>query len=165
MNPLVVISARSLHALALSLWLGGLVAIGALVAPTAFHVTRTLPAFAGNLPLQNAVAGAVVGGSLRLFNWVCLASAAGLLLTNFLLLPLSRRRPARACLAAAALLLLSALYLTFVLTPALDHAQALGQMPAFDRMHHQYEQISTLIQLPLLLLLTLLGALRDYSAA
>ncbi len=36
-------------------------------------------------------------------------------------------------------------------------------MTAFDHLHHQYEQISTLIQLPLLLLLALFAALRDTS--
>lgn len=161
MPSFLLVSARTLHLLALALWLGGLVAIGALVAPTAFHAARTAPALAGNLPAQNALAGAVVGGSLRLFNVLCLVSVAVLLVSNLALLTTAGRRWTGACLAATGLLLLSALYLTFGLTPALDAAQARGDMAGFDRMHHGYEQVSTLLQFPLLLLLTLFTALRD----
>ena len=59
------------------------------------------------------------------------------------------------------MLLLSALYLTFGLTPALNAAQARGDLGSFDTMHHLYEQVSTLFQFPLLLLLTLFTGLRD----
>ena len=38
MKTAAVLTLRWLHRVALSLWLGGLIAIGALVAPTAFHV-------------------------------------------------------------------------------------------------------------------------------
>ena len=152
---------RTLHLLALALWLGGLVAIGALVAPTAFHAARSAPALAGNLPQQNALAGAVVGGSLRLFNFLSLACAGVLLAASLLLLPSASRRWNGACLAITLLLLASTLYLTFSLTPAMDLAQAQGRMADFDRMHHGYERLSTLFQLPLLLLLTLFTVLRD----
>lgn len=161
MPQFLLVSARVLHLLALALWLGGLVAIGALVAPTAFHAARTAPALAGSLPNQNALAGAVVGGSLRLFNVLCLVSAAVLLAANLALLTATDRRWTGACLGITLLLLLSALYLTFGLTPALDAAQARGDLASFDRMHHGYEQVSTLLQFPLLLLLTLFTALRD----
>lgn len=158
---LIPVIARALHSVALALWLGGLVAIGALVAPTAFHVTRTQTAFAGNTGLQNAVAGAVVGGSLHLFTYVCYACGLLLLLSNALLLSHANRRWAVAGMIVTALLLVSALYLGFYLTPALDTAQARGEMASFDQMHHQYEQLSSLVQLPLLLLLAAFGALRD----
>ena len=161
MSPFVPILARTLHAVALSLWLGGLVAIGALVAPTAFHVTRTSPAFAGNLPLQNAVAGGVVGGSLHLFTFLCYACGVLLLLANGLLLRRADRRWALAGMLVSGLLLCTALYLGLSLTPAMDAAQARGDLPTFDRFHHLYEQISSLVQMPLLLLLALCGALRD----
>lgn len=158
---LIPILARTLYTFALALWLGGLVAIGALVAPTAFHLTRTLPAFTGNIALQNAVAGGVVGGSLHLFTYICYACGLLLLLSNGLLLRHSHRRWTVAGMIVTALLLLSALYLGLYLTPALDTAQAHGEMASFDHLHHQYEQISTLIQLPLLLLLAVFGAMRD----
>ena len=161
MTPFLLVSARTLHLFALALWLGGLVAIGALVAPTAFHAARTDPALTGHLPAQNALAGAIVGGSLRLFNILCLVSAAVLLASIFALRPSTDRRWTGACLAVTLLLLLSALYLTFGLTPALDAAQARGDLASFDKMHHGYEQVSTLFQFPLLLLLTVFTALRD----
>ncbi|MGI4787303.1 MAG: DUF4149 domain-containing protein, partial [Janthinobacterium lividum] len=84
--------------IALALWLGGLVAIGALVAPTAFHVARAAPVLAGNLAAQNQLAGAVVGGSLRLFNFLCLGCAAVLLAANALLLHHTSRRWTGDCL-------------------------------------------------------------------
>lgn len=165
MTPFLVISARALHLLALALWLGGLVAIGALVAPTAFHATRTATALAGNLPAQDALAGAIVGGSLRLFNILSLVCAAVLLAANFVLRSSTDRRWTGSCLVVTLLLLLSALYLTLVLTPALDAAQARSDMASFDKMHHAYKQVSTLFQFPLLLLLTLFTALRDTHKA
>ena len=159
--PVVTLAARALHTVALGLWLGGLVAIGALVAPTAFHLTRSLPAFAGNTALQNAVAGGVVGGSLKLFTVLCYVCGALLLLTGAVLFRSVPRRPAQACLIVSALLLLSSLYLGLSLTPALDAAQARSDFATFDGLHHQYEQISSLVQMPLLLLLAVLGAWRD----
>ena len=161
MPQFLLVTARALHLLALALWLGGLVAIGALVAPIAFHATRSAPALAGNLPLQNALAGAVVGGSLRLFNILTLVCTGLLLAANCVLLSVADRRWTGACLGITLLLLLSALYLTFGLTSALDSAQARGDMGRFDTLHHLYEQVSTLFQFPLLLLLTLFTALRD----
>jgi hypothetical protein len=161
MRSFIPVLARTLHTIALSLWLGGLVAIGALVAPTAFHVTRTAPAFTGNLTLQNAVAGGVVGGSLHLFTFVCYVCGLLLMGTNALLLRSANRRWAMVGMITASLLLMTALYLGFSLTPAMDAAQASGQLPAFDRMHHQYEQISSTVQLPLLLLMALFSSLRD----
>ena len=160
-NPLFLVFLRTLHLLALALWLGGLAAIGALVAPTAFHAARTAPSLAGNAAGQNALAGAIVGGSLRLFNDLTFACAAVLLAANALLLPGASRRWTGACLAATLALLASVLFLALGLTPALDAAQAGGHMADFDRMHHEYEQVSTLLQFPLLLLLTVFTALRD----
>ncbi len=165
MRPLPDILLRAGHTVALGLWLGGLVAIGALVAPTAFHLTRSLPALAGSASLQNAIAGGVVGGSLKLFNFLCDGCGLLLLVAGLLLLPRSSRRPALGCLVVSGLLLLSSLGLGLGLTPALDAAQARGDLAAFDRLHHAYEQVSSLVQMPLLLLLALLAAWRDAPRA
>ncbi len=161
MSPAVAIAARALHTIALGLWLGGLIAIGVLVAPTAFHVTRSLPALAGNTALQNAVAGGVVGGSLKLFVVLCDVCGVFLLLSGAVLFRSTPRRPALACLVVSALLLMSSLYLGLSLTPALDAAQARSDFATFDSLHHQYEHISSLGQMPLLLLLAVLAAWRD----
>ena len=158
---LLVVSARFLHLLALALWLGGIVAIGALVAPTAFHAARTAPALAGDISAQNALAGDIVGDSLHLFNFMTFACAALLLASNGLLLARTPRRWTGACLLLTLALLASALFLTFDLTPAMDAARRQGDGAAFDRMHHEYEQLSTLLQFPLLLLLALFTAFRD----
>ena len=161
MPPFLQVSARTLYSLALALWLGGLIALGALAAPTAFHVTRSAPALAGNVPLQNAIAGDIIGGSLRLFNDLTLACGVILLLSSFALRPATSRPWAGLCFGVTLALLLSALFLTFGLTPAMDAAQSRGDLAAFDKMHHGYEQLSTLLQFPLLLLLTLFAVLRD----
>ena len=158
-------AARCLHLLAVALWLGGLVAIGALVAPTAFHVARSAPALAGNVSGQNALAGGVVGGSLRLLNIMEIVCAAVLLTVNVWLLRHTSRRWTGACLLATLVLLASTFFLTFSLTPAMDYAQAHGEMGAFDQMHHLYERLSTLFQMPLLLLLCAFTALRDTDPA
>lgn len=162
MPALVPTLARVLHTVSLGLWLGGLLAIGALVAPTAFHLVRAQPSFAGDTALQNAVAGGIVGGSLRVFNFVCTGCGVLLLLANTLLLrPGASRLWTRTCLILSALLLLSALGLGFGLTPAMEAAQARGDLITFDRMHHLYEQASLRFQFPLLLLLALFSAMRD----
>ena len=46
MQHILIFAARWLHRVALALWLGGLIAIGALVAPTAFHILPHDPALA-----------------------------------------------------------------------------------------------------------------------
>lgn len=161
MNRAVPVLARWLHSVCLALWLGGLIGIGALVAPTAFHVVRINPGLAGNAALQTALAGGIVGGSLRLFNVLCYACGLLLLLSAFLLVSFVPRRWTLACAALTAILLATALYQGFSLTPAMDLAQQQGNLPLFDRLHHRYEQISIAGQFPLLLLLALCAAFRD----
>jgi uncharacterized membrane protein len=160
------VSARWIHAVTFSVWLGGLIAIGALVAPTAFGVVRINPAFAGDPVLQAQVAGGIVGGSLRRFNVLCYACGVLLIAANIALWP-RLSRTGRACAGLAFLvvliLLAAALYQGFGLFPAMDAAQAQDNKPLFDALHRRYERISTEIQLPLLLVLALLAAIRDSS--
>ena len=161
MKLLLPVFARWLHAVSLSLWLGGLIAIGALVAPMAFSTLRGSSAL--TLAQANTLAGGIVGGSLYFFNIVCYLCSALLLISNALLLRHAPRRWIVGCLLVTALLLISALSLGFWLTPAMNAARTHGDLPTFDRLHHLYEQISTLVQFPLLLFLAWLGALRDAS--
>ena len=166
MSNALPILARCLHTTALALWLGGLVAIGALVAPVAFQTVHINPALASNPAAQAALAGGIVGGSLRRFNVVCLGCGGLLLLADGLLLAragLGRRPRVWTALALLVTLALcaSALYLSLDLFPALDAAQGQGNMPLFDSLHAGYERISTTLQFPLLLVLALLSALRD----
>lgn len=62
--------------LALVIWVGGLVALGAIAAPAAFDV-----AAARHLPDARLVAGALFGEMLRRFTLVCYGAGAVLLLT------------------------------------------------------------------------------------
>src|SRR5262249_28999837 len=71
-RPSWLILARALEALALCLWLGGLVAVGALVAPVAFGV------------LSRPEAGRVVGECFRRLNLIGFACAGVLLLALLL---------------------------------------------------------------------------------
>lgn len=159
LRPFLPLLARTLHAVALSLWLGGLVAIGALVAPLSFITLRGSSIL--TLEQANGLAGHIVGGSLYFFNWLCLACGLLLLLANALLLRHSRRRWALAAMVVTGLLLATALTLGLYVTPAMDAAQAQGNLAVFDRLHHGYERISSFVQMPLLLLLAVFGALRD----
>ena len=159
MRPFVPIFARTLHAVALSLWLGGLVAIGAMVAPISFITLRGSSIL--TLAQANGLAGHIVGGSLHLFTSLCYGCGVALLLANALLLRHVRRRWALAGIIVTSLLLGTALTLGFYLTPTMDAAQAHGDLATFDRLHHLYEQVSSVVQMPLLLLLALFGALRD----
>ncbi len=166
MSNALPVLARCLHTTALALWLGGLIAIGALVAPVAFQTVHINPALAGNPAAQANLAGGIVGGSLRRFNVVCLGCGGLLLLADGLLLAragLGRRPRVWTALALLVTLALcaSALYLTFGLFPALDAAQGQGNMALFDSLHAHYERVSTNLQFPLLIILALLSALRD----
>ena len=145
---MLIAAARWLHTLGFALWLGGLVAIGALVAPTAFRV----------IPHNPALAGGIVGGSLRVFNVLCLVSGAVMLLADVLLW---RRwpRPTRLCAVLTLALLVLTVYLQWGLFPALDAAQAAGHHAAFALLHARYERLSGW-ELPLLLVIAGADAVR-----
>lgn len=164
MKNALPIFAKFLNIIGLSLWLGGLIAIGALVAPTAFSIVRVNPVFAGNATLQAQIAGGIVGGSLRHFNVLCYACGVLLILANILLWP-NLNRPGRIAailsVAATVILLGTALYQGFSLFPTMDTAQAQGNMPLFDSLHHRYEALAIQLQFPLLLVLAALTAWRD----
>lgn len=166
---------RWLTVVALALWLGGLIGIGAITAPTTFDVIRKSPTTASlGTADQNALAGLIVGGSLRLFNSICAGLSVVLLFSQILLIALwpaaagakaSSRRPTPAPAAArdysklllgletalVVLLIGSLAYLALDLFPAMDAAQAKGSKVAFDLLHHQYEKVSGL-QMPILLI-------------
>jgi hypothetical protein len=158
------ILARWLHSIALALWLGGLLAIGAFVAPTAFWVVRNNSFFTGKPALQAQIAGGIVGGSLRPFGVLCDVCAILLLASAALLWP-SLARSSRTWtalgMAITLILLCTSLYQGFSLFPTMDAAQTQGNTALFDVLHHRYETISTSVQFPLLFVLALLAALRD----
>ena len=122
-----------LHTMALALWVGGIVAIGIIVAPIAF---REAP--------DRRLAGRIVGSSLQRFDSVVLVCIAALILSSVLMVRwYGRWSPWYAIeYVCIALMSLSAIYSIFFLSPRIralrDEAAgaAAGEEQAeFDRLH------------------------------
>jgi uncharacterized membrane protein len=77
---------RYAYVLALVVWLGGMVTLGGLVAPTTFQVLQAREAVAGRV-----LAGAVFGTTLERFHYVAYACAAVLLVTLIVMAVLGPR--------------------------------------------------------------------------
>jgi hypothetical protein len=142
-----------------------LVAIGALAAPAAFHVIRGSSALAGNTYLQNILAGGIVGEALDKFNILTDVCAVIIIVAGLLLLRHAHDAPrARFCATASAAVttvtLAITLYCQFSLFPTMIRLRTAGNMAAFDPLHHRYEALTN-VQLPLLLVVALLSAIRD----
>jgi hypothetical protein len=162
---------RWLQWIALSLWLGGLIGIGALGAPAAFEVIRHAHATAGlTPPEQSALAGLIVGTALRHFNTLCIVLSALLFVGTLAVFPAVAKvggTAVRRLLGEGfvVLILVGTLVLSMdVLLPAMDAAQAAGHMTHFDSLHHFYEQVAN-VQMVLLLTLAGLFVARDRIAA
>jgi hypothetical protein len=155
-RPALFITAKTLEALALCLWLGGMVAVGAFVAPVAFA------------ELARADAGRVMGECFRRLNSAGIACGGVLLLTLVLegiAVPSSppRLRAARAALAGGALAL--SLYLTFSLFPEMEAQRAsAGPGPAPEGFAALHALSRRLLSFQMLLLLGALIASAASSA-
>jgi Domain of unknown function (DUF4149) len=140
-RPSWSILARVLEGLALCLWLGGLVAIGALVAPVAFGV------------LSRPEAGRVVGECFRRLNLIGFA-CGGVLLLALLLESAALPRAATGLRTARAALVIGAVALSFYLAlrlfPEMEALRAAGSSPLFQQLHHR---ASRLLSVQMLLLL------------
>src|SRR5437868_9837539 len=139
MQRFLAILGHWLHGLAFALWFGGILAIGGLVAPAAFHTDRQF-------------AGVVVGDSFRKLNTVSFVCAAIMLAATWgewrVRSDQARRWLfIRAVLTAAALAL--GLYLGVRLFPTMLHLRTLDRKSDFDQLHHVYTAI-TQVQLWLL---------------
>jgi hypothetical protein len=128
----------AIEPLALSLWLGGLLVIGAVVAPVAFHAMRNAPALQGNPALQNQIAGSVVGGSLKVLNTISIVCAAVLLLS----LKLRGEKILGITGYCISVAFMCTLFQQFALFPSMDRYQANGNMTEFDFNHHVYVNIT-----------------------
>jgi uncharacterized membrane protein len=71
-----MVALRYAHVLALAAWLGGMVALGAVVAPTTFEVLEGRDPAGGR-----ALAGSVFGAAIARFHYVQYAAGAVLVLT------------------------------------------------------------------------------------
>jgi hypothetical protein len=129
--------------LALTIWVGGLVVLGAIAAPSVFNVLA-----ARHVPDDRVLAGAIFGETLRRFHLLsygCGAILLGTLLVRGVLGP----RPVRFALrlALAALMLVATLYSGLVVSARITALQtAIGAAPsslpegdprraAFGRLH------------------------------
>lgn len=142
-----------LHSLALALWVGGIVIIGAFVAPVAFS------------SLDRSAAGQIVGTTLRRFNKLCYFCSVILTLSEIIQF-ITVKDPglgslkiflfiARGVLVIAMILML--LFLDQALFKKMDKLQAQGQMEEFNKSHERYESLSN-IQLSLGVMVMLVDA-------
>ena len=139
-----MLALRFAAVLALVVWIGGLVTLGALAAPAAFEVLGARGAEG------RALAGSVVGETLRRFNLVTYTCAAVVLLSLTVRRVLGPR-PRRFAIRFAGLLLMTAaaLYAGVVVAPRIARAQqSIGAAPStldpadprrveFGRLHAQ----------------------------
>jgi hypothetical protein len=129
MRQSLLIASAWLNIVALGLWLGATIGIGALVAPAAFRVAPES-------------AGAVVGESLRRLNYLGLGCAAVVLVATALEAMAWRLVPA--AIARLALVLAAAgiaWYLGWRMIPTMGALRTAGQSESaeFDRLHTRYE--------------------------
>jgi len=143
--------------LAIAVWSGGLLALGAIVAPAIFDVIALR-----QVPAGRVLAGAIFGEAFHRFHFVAYGCGAVLLLsliTRRVLGPRPRRFAVRFGLAT--LMLAATLYSGLVLTRAIDNIQqqvganvAIASLDATDARRVEFGRLhaqSTLIQLvPLL---------------
>ena len=138
-----MLALRYVYLLALVVWLGGMLILGALVAPATFEVLQTQAGSQGR-----ELAGAVFGTALARFHYVAYGAGTVLLLTLAAMRVLGPR-PLHSGLRAiiVALMLGSALYSGLVVLRQIDTYQQLaGGLPSklppddyrrvqFDRLH------------------------------
>ena len=151
MRTFALVTLNWLHQIALSVWLGGILVVGAVAAPAVFRTAKAQGQTDMSQPLYR-FAGEAMGEVFRRFNYVVLAAAALLLLSGIAygaLAGLCRKRiTVRAVLTVLATAI--ALWVTFGLYPELVRLRVSGEMVSFDQMHRTY---STAFQGQLVLLL------------
>jgi hypothetical protein len=145
---------RTLRLLAITVWLGGLLFFGAVMAPVAFHV----------LPSTH-LAGAVVGTSLRILHIIAMVCGALLIVTTLLLA--RTRRALIFCGITVAMLLLTA-YSQFSIIPRMDADRAAaGEITRdctsapctdFNRLHPLSERVEEAVMVGGLALVVMLAA-------
>lgn len=142
-----MLALRYVYVLALVVWLGGMVVLGAIVAPATFQTLQASAPATGR-----ALAGDLFGQILARFHYVAYVSG-GLLLISFLAMALLGPRPRAFAirLGLIAAMLLVSLYSGLIVLPTIDSIQLdAGQLPSllaaadprrirFDQLH----QLST----------------------
>lgn len=144
-----------LHQVALSVWLGGIVVVGAVAAPGVFRTAKAQGHTDMSFPLYR-FAGEALGEVFRRFNYVVLAAAMVMLLAGLAYGALAGFCPRRIGVRAVLTLLAGgiALWVTLVLYPELIRLRDSGQMTTFDQIHRTY---SSAFQAQLILLFGVAG--------
>ena len=153
-----MLALRYVYVLALVVWLGGMVILGALVAPTTFQVLQSIEPETGR-----ALAGEVFGITIARFHYVAYA-AGGLLLVTLAAMALLGPRPQAYAVRSAlvACMLAVALYSGLVVLSRIDAIQqdvggVASRLPAGDARRIRFDELHLLSTR--LMLLNMAGAL------
>lgn len=122
-----MLALRYLYVLALVAWLGGMVVLGAIVAPATFQVLQVSAPDTGR-----ALAGDLFGQILARFHYIAYA-AGGTLLISILAMALLGPRPRAFALRVSiiSVMLLVALYSGLIVLPTIDSIQLeAGRLPS-----------------------------------
>jgi uncharacterized membrane protein len=140
-----MLALRYVYVLALVIWLGGMVVLGALVAPTTFQVLEATEPVAGR-----ALAGDVFGATIARFHYVAYAAAGVLLLTLAGMALLGPRPPGFAIRTALVALMLGvALYSGLTVLGQMDALQqqaggAAARLPPTDARRIRFDELHRL---------------------
>jgi uncharacterized membrane protein len=155
-----MLALRYAYLLALVVWLGGMVVLGAIVAPSVFQVLQGREPETGRL-----LAGAVFGTALARFHYVAYGCGAVLLLTLVVMAVLGPR-PAQFAVRTtlAAIMLGLALYSGIVVLGSVERVQqeiganvAPSSLPADDARRIRFDRLHVLSTR--LMMMNLVGAL------
>ena len=153
-----MLALRYVYVLALVVWLGGMVLLGALVAPTTFEVLQANEPVAGR-----ALAGDLFGAILSRFHYVAYAAGAILLVTLAVMAILGPRPASYAIRSAIIVVMLGvAVYSGFVVLRRVEAIQLEvgrlpSQLPAGDARRTEFDALHLLSTR--LMLFDMLGAL------
>jgi uncharacterized membrane protein len=155
-----MIALRYAYVLALVVWLGGMVVLGAVVAPSVFQVLQARSPEAGRI-----LAGAVFGTALDRFHYVAYA-CGGVILTTLIVMAVLGPRPAAFAVRTIVVstMLGIALYSGLVVLRSVDHLQReIGEnvspssLPADDTRRVRFDQLHLLSTR--LMMINMVGAL------
>jgi len=153
-----VLALRYVYVLALAAWLGGMITLGAVVAPTIFEVLQSSEPATGRL-----LAGAVFGAMLERFHYVAYGAGALLLVTLLAMAVLGPRpRGFAVRVALVAAMLLVALYSGLVVSAEVGSIQQQvgglpSSLPAGDARRVRFDELHRLSTR--LMMLNIIGTL------
>ena len=141
----VMLALRYVYVLALVVWLGGMLMLGALVAPTTFHVLQAAEPVTGR-----ALAGELFGVTLARFHYVAYGAGVLLLFSFAAMAVLGPRPPAFAARSALIVLMLGvAAYSGVIVLRNIDAIQREvgglpSRLPATDARRVRFDELHQL---------------------